>query len=136
MMQRVFIDTNLLIYYFSDDAIKSPLAEKLLNDSKYIFVTSTQVLSELLNVLQRKQIRDISQLKGYLAEIKSSFEIVSFDTHDLEIALGIKSKYKLSYYDSLIVTNALTSQCSILYSEDMHHHLKIEKKLTIVNPFK
>jgi predicted nucleic acid-binding protein len=135
-MQRVFIDTNILIYYFSKDPVKFSLAEKLLSNNRLRYITSTQVLSEFLSVILRKHITDISQAKQYLTEIISLFEIIPFDIRDMENALDIKDKYKLSYYDSIIATNALTSDCTILYSEDMHHNLKIEKKLKVVNPFK
>jgi predicted nucleic acid-binding protein len=135
-MQRVFIDTNILIYYFSKDPVKFSLAEKLLSNNRLRYITSTQVLSEFLSVILRKHITDISQAKQYLTEIISLFEIIPFDIRDMENSLDIKDKYKLSYYDSIIATNALTSDCTILYSEDMHHNLKIEKKLKVVNPFK
>ena len=134
-MQRVFIDTNILIYYFSKDTTKFPLAEKLLTDSRYRFVTSTQVLSEFLSVMLRKGISDTRQAKQFLSAIISIFEIVSFDVADLEKALDIKTKYQLSYYDSLIVANALESNCSILYTEDLHHNTKITQKLKVLNPF-
>ena len=47
----------------------------------------------------------------------------------------IRSKYKYSYYDSLIIATALESKCKILYSEDMHHGQIIENSLKIINPF-
>ena len=40
-----------------------------------------------------------------------------------------------TYWDSLIVATALSSECSILYSEDMQHNQLIENKLRIINPF-
>ena len=40
-----------------------------------------------------------------------------------------------SLYDALIISSALEANCSILYSEDMHHGHCIDKRLKIVNPF-
>lgn len=50
-------------------------------------------------------------------------------------AAKLREKHLFSYYDSLIVSSALLGECNILYSEDMQHNLKVEKTLTIVNPF-
>ena len=50
--------------------------------------------------------------------------------------LKIKDKYKLQFYDSLIIATALENNCSVLYSEDMQHGFEIENTLTIINPFK
>ena len=44
--------------------------------------------------------------------------------------------YAFSYWDSLVISSALESGCSILYSEDMQNGQVINKKLTIKNPFK
>jgi len=93
-------------------------------------------LSEFLSVFLKKYSDDITLLKSCLANIHASFNVVNFDSKDLENALNIRKRYKLSYYDSLIITSALENDCTLLYSEDMHHKLKIEKRLSIINPFK
>ena len=136
MSNRVFIDTNILIYYFLKDKEKFSITENLLTDSTLQIVTSTQVLSELISVILKKKLNDIESARYYLKYAKSAFEVVSFDENDLDTALRIKERYKLSYYDSLIVANALKSNCSILYTEDLHHSLKIDKTLKVINPFK
>jgi len=38
-------------------------------------------------------------------------------------------------FDAIIVASALETGCNILYSEDMQHNMKIDRKLSIVNPF-
>ncbi len=40
-----------------------------------------------------------------------------------------------SFWDSLIVSSALSGGCKVLYSEDMQHKLVINQRLTILNPF-
>lgn len=49
-------------------------------------------------------------------------------------ALSIKELYQLSYWDSLILSAAERSDCSILYSEDLSSGQKYGKVLC-VNPF-
>jgi predicted nucleic acid-binding protein len=63
------------------------------------------------------------------------FNIFTINKRTTEIALDIMNRYKYSYYDSLILSAALGSDCSILYSEDMQHEQVIEKSLKIINPF-
>ncbi len=53
-----------------------------------------------------------------------------------DMASELREKYSLSFWDSLIVASALWAECSILYTEDMQHGLKVEEKLTVLNPFK
>ena len=48
--------------------------------------------------------------------------------------LAPQARYKLSYYDALIVAAALESGCKRLLSEDLQHGLKVEK-LVITNPY-
>jgi len=53
----------------------------------------------------------------------------------IQKAISIKEKYQMQWYDSLIIGSALQANCTILYSEDMHHGFIIEDSLSIVNPF-
>ncbi|SFO87434.1 PIN domain-containing protein [Hydrogenimonas thermophila] len=65
----------------------------------------------------------------------NNLEIVSFSLDTQIKAIDIKEKYKLQYYDSLILATALENGCNILYSEDMQHNQIIENQLKIINPF-
>ena len=51
------------------------------------------------------------------------------------MAFDLQTRYRLSFYDSLIVAAALDAGCKILYSEDLQHGQQIEG-VTITNPFK
>jgi predicted nucleic acid-binding protein len=57
-----------------------------------------------------------------------------FDIDDRAVALA--QRYGLSIFDATIVGSALLASCRRLISEDMHHGLVIEGKLTIHNPFR
>jgi predicted nucleic acid-binding protein len=54
---------------------------------------------------------------------------------EIETGLNIKHKTGYSYWDSLIIATALNSGCKLLYTEDLAHGQKLEKKLSIINPF-
>jgi predicted nucleic acid-binding protein len=51
-------------------------------------------------------------------------------------SVDIMNKYDFQLFDSIIISSALESGCSLLYSEDMNDEQIIEKQLKIVNPFK
>jgi len=57
----------------------------------------------------------------------------TFET--LKLAKKLIKKYNFQLFDSVVVASSLEANCSILYSEDMHNGLIVEKKLTIINPF-
>jgi predicted nucleic acid-binding protein len=51
------------------------------------------------------------------------------------LAHHLVERYDFQLFDSIIVASALEAECDILYSEDLHHGLIVEDKLTILNPF-
>lgn len=53
----------------------------------------------------------------------------------LDQSLTDAGAYRFSYWDSLIVSSALTEGATLIYSEDMQNGLKVENQLRIINPF-
>jgi predicted nucleic acid-binding protein len=47
----------------------------------------------------------------------------------------LRQQYNLSFWDSLIVSSALSVKANYLYSEDMQNGLIIHQNLKIINPF-
>jgi len=64
--------------------------------------------------------------------LRCRFFVPGADWH--EQASVLREKYKLSFWDSLVVASAHAGSCEILFSEDMQHGLRINA-LEIVNPF-
>jgi predicted nucleic acid-binding protein len=141
MIDKVFFDTNILIYLFDksdkqkQDVIKKVISEHFI--SSQIFL-SVQVINEFINVTTRKIDQPISftRLKEIIEILDEMFIISSISLNTTLKAVEISKKYKLSHWDSLIISSALEARCNILYSEDMQHNFLIEEKLRIVNPFK
>ena len=135
MKDRVFFDSNIIIYsYSSTELDKSAIANELIFSLDEIII-STQVINEVTNILYKKFKLDTSSIRNAVLEIDNNFRIVGFSLKTQLKALEIKDKYKLQYYDSLILATALENGCTVLYSEDMQHNQIIENKLKIVNPF-
>lgn len=51
-------------------------------------------------------------------------------------SLHLAQRYQLSVYDALMLAIALRGGSTVFYSEDMHHGLVIEDRMTILNPFR
>lgn len=138
MTDKVFLDTNIIVYSFDrSDTGKNKKAKKLLDR---LFINSeckisTQVIQEFCSVAFRKMKPPLAEreVKEFISTISES-NIETIDVHTIIKALDIKSEYSLSFWDSLVVSTALLSECSILYSEDMQDGFVIDA-LTIKNPF-
>ena len=134
MQDRVFLDTNILLYAFSSKEIqKHEIAKKIvLADA----VISVQVINEVsVNLIKKFKFSE-DEVASF---IKSSYARYQFATLDKETFLkasSLRKKYFLSYFDSIIVATALMADCNILYSEDMQHNLIVNNCLKIVNPFR
>lgn len=134
MRDRVFIDTNILIYSYSNEEEKKEKAVNLIkqNDS----IISLQVLNEFVNVLKKKFGQIEKDILKAIEEIESSLIIWDFNIDLIKRAIILSERYLYSYFDCLIIASALDSGCSILYTEDMQHSQLIHNKLRILNPFR
>jgi len=134
MKGKVFIDTNVFIYLYSDDEPeKKTLAIKQLENNQCL--TSTQALNELSNVFTRKWKLSAQDVENVISEISQVCEIKLLDVDTVKKALKIHDEYGYSYYDCLMLSSALQNKCEFIFSEDMQDGQKIED-LEIINIFK
>ncbi|HOF00367.1 MAG TPA: PIN domain-containing protein [Spirochaetota bacterium] len=136
MPDKIFIDTNLLVYaYVEQDKEKhDKILDFFLSIRKNYCFVSVQVINEFYSALSKNKVPH-NIIHNNIIEISNICNIADLDFEIVKLCLHIKEKYKLPYWDSLIVTTAIKNECAILYSEDLQHNLKIEKKLKIINPF-
>nr|VFJ57804.1 MAG: Predicted nucleic acid-binding protein, contains PIN domain [Candidatus Kentron sp. DK] len=136
----VFLDTNMWVYLFTDthdaeNRRKQDIVRQVLSNRSNI-VVSTQVLNEASNVWLKKYGLDIDRVKSYLKTIRKSAEVHLLNEALTFRALDLFDRYKLSFYDSLIVAAALDAGCRTLYTEDLQHGQRIGERLTIEDPFR
>jgi len=141
MKDKVFIDTNIFVYAFLDTDDSSQHAKHLKAveflkqfDADSQVIISTQVLSEYYSALLKNKISD-EDIQESAKQLVNSIEVVSVSKKIVMDSYSIKNKYRYSYWDSLIISSALQSNCTVLYSEDLQHSQKIENQLSIINPF-
>jgi predicted nucleic acid-binding protein len=132
MQDKVFLDTNILLYLLSDNTPKKKIAKRLLNSNHNI---STQVLNEFGNVCLNKLKINHLDVITMINELVVNTTIYNYNSNTIIQAITIKHTYQLQFYDALIIATALENNCNILYSEDMHHNQLIENKLKIINSF-
>ncbi|NER23988.1 MAG: PIN domain-containing protein [Symploca sp. SIO1B1] len=132
-----FIDSNVWLYGFSTDQKedrKRILAKQLIKEKRIII--STQIINEVCRNLLKKHKLDEQSILTLVKSFYSKYQVISFNLNIIESASNIRTQYNISFWDSLIVSCALSANVDILYSEDMQDGLTLERKLTIVNPFK
>ena len=134
MKDKIFIDTNILLYAYSTEKNKQEIAQNIINTNNNIYI-SKQVINETINILIKKFKLNIKDIINVVKELEKEFIILDFDIQTQLNALKLKQNYNLQFYDALIVSTALENSCTILYSEDMQDKLVIEKKLKNINPF-
>jgi predicted nucleic acid-binding protein len=116
--EKVFLDTNILVYFYSNtDSKKQREASNEI--STHQCVISTQVLSELSNVSIKKLLLPISQIQRDIQELLNYCTLSIIDADTIIHALTVQSQYGFSYYDSLIIASAIESACEYLFSEDL-----------------
>jgi predicted nucleic acid-binding protein len=134
--QRCFIDTNIWLYAFieTDGAQKSAAAKSVIQ--KPDVVVSTQVINEVCVNLLKKVSLPEDNIQALITAFYEKYTVADVDKVILLKASQLRMDYSLSYWDSLIVANALNADCAVLYSEDMQDGLQVEQRLTIINPIK
>ena len=136
-MSGKFLDTNILIYAHDIDAgdrhWRAKELVKALWDSGEGML-STQVLNEFyVNVTQKipspmDPVRARAVLETYL-----SWNVQTLDPQSALIASEVQQRYRISYWDALIVYAASKGGASILYSEDLNTG-QVMEGVHIVNP--
>ena len=139
MNGRFFLDTNLFVYSFDRDSPeKSSRAARLIRQAltHRKGIVSYQVVQEFFNVALRRFAHPLTP-----ADAEQYFTVVFrplLSVHSSPAlygeALRLYGRYRLGWYDSLIVAAALQARCTTLYTEDLQHGLQIGE-LRVENPF-
>ena len=139
MNDRVFIDSNIVVYMFpKTDPTKQLRARELIKgySKKNSAVISFQVIQEFINVAIRKYNDFVEEINlfEFVETILYPMWKINPSREFYNKTYEIKLIWKFSFYDILIVAAATEAECSIIYSEDLQHVQKIYTT-EIVNPF-
>lgn len=139
MNGKHFLDTNIFFYCFDNsDTNKKVRALTLIGEALQSGkgIISWQVIQEFLNVSTKKFVSPLKAVdaKVYLQKVLFPMCVVFPNLSIFQNSIELQDKTGYSFYDSLIIASALSQDCSILYSEDLHNGTEING-LKLVNPF-
>lgn len=137
-MPRAFVDTNILVYAHDRSAGARHLRARELVERLWTErsgVLSTQVLQEFYVNVRKIARRPISRAaaKRLVADYLT-WEVVINDGDSILSALELERRYRLSFWDALIVQAANSGAVEVLYSEDLSHG-QVYGLVEAVNPF-
>jgi predicted nucleic acid-binding protein len=138
MTERVFVDTDVLVYAHDlDGEVKRAIAEHVLRQlwSDETGALSSQVLQEFYAALTsgvtspvpRRAARDL--VSAYCV-----WPVAILDAADLLTASDIEERYRLTFRDALVVVAARKSHATLLLSERVRPFRPIAG-LEVRNPF-
>lgn len=139
MSDRFFLDTNIFVYSFDTSSPKkSARATKLIRTAIETRggIVSYQVVQEFFNVALRRFSKPMSVVDAeqYLSTTFRPLLSVHSSQALYGEALRVAGRYRLSWYDSLVVASAVEGKCDVLYSEDFQDGQQMGS-VTVSNPF-
>jgi len=140
MSDKAFFDTNLFIYvYDGRDPSKQRRAVDLLVRAwaEGTLVVSYQVIQEFFNFALRKAEVKMtpSDAQRMLVDVFRPLHLVPPSLALIGSAIEIADRFRLSWYDSLIVAAAQHGGCTRLYSEDLQHGQRFGP-VEVIDPFR
>jgi predicted nucleic acid-binding protein len=130
-----FVDTNIWLYAFirGQSAAKTPIAQAIV--SKPQLIVSTQVISEVCVNLIRKASFPEPQIRELAVAFFQKHTVILPNEEIILRASSLRERHGLAYWDSLLVSTALSAGATQFYSEDMQDGQVFEGRLQVVNPF-
>jgi predicted nucleic acid-binding protein len=134
-MNVEFVDTNVLIYAHAGrlDPKQPPAMELILRlDEQGNGALSTQVLIEFYSAMNSKLHRGkyaeeaVKELSSWLIHRPSHADVLN--------TIQLQRRFRLSWWDALIVNSAVESGAKVLWTEDLNHEQRFGD-LVVRNPF-
>lgn len=137
MPDRIFVDTNILVYAHDFSAgIKHATAKNLIQElwENKTGCLSIQVMQEFYVSVTQKvpNPMDYVKAKGIIRDL-SYWKIHAPKVEDLLNAVDIQQRYQVSFWDAMILQSALQLECSLLWSEDLNPG-QVYESIKLINP--
>lgn len=134
-----FLDTNIFVYCFDDtDRAKQQRCRDLVRTALVGREgrISSQVIIEFCNLALRRFARPLSesQCRDYVETVLQPMHAVSTTPELVVETLALTARYRISWYDALIVAAAIKVQAQELISEDLHPGLQVAG-CTLISPW-
>ncbi|RZB37600.1 MAG: hypothetical protein SRB2_01144 [Desulfobacteraceae bacterium Eth-SRB2] len=125
MKDKVFLDTNILIYAHDMDAglthdMALSIIEKIWEEE--IGIIRTQVIQEFYVNVTRKISNPITPVQARGIILNYFFwQVEAIEPQTILSASEIEEKYIVSFWDSLIIATASQSEAGKILTEDLNH---------------
>lgn len=138
MPDRIFVDTNILVYAHDVSAgIKNTTAKNLIQElweNKAGFL-SIQVMQEFYVTVTQK----VPNRMDSITAIGIVRDLSYWNVHEPKIddvinAVDIQLRYQISFWDAMILQSALQLECNLLWSEDLNPG-QVYDSVKLINPF-
>ena len=130
------LDTNVLVYAFSKagrDAAKARIAREWVNREDW--GVPFQVLQEFyVNAIRTPHQIGHDEAVAMIEEIASSRPVIGADLALMRLALQIKRRYGIAYWDAAVIAGARRLGAAVLVSEDLSHGQDYGG-VRVLNPF-
>ena len=138
MTGPVFVDTNVFVYLHDDS---EPKKKQRADDWIEFLVSrragrlSFQVLQELYAVLTRtiEETLPTETARDIVRDL-IAWRPTPIDLSILERAWAVQQRYTLSWWDSLIIAAAQSSQCEVVLTEDLQDG-QVFGAVRVIDPF-
>ena len=139
MSDRIFVDTNILIYAHDISAgFKHRIAKDLLVElwENGQGCLSIQILQEFFVTVTRKVSNplEVPLAKKVITSL-SHWTLHEPRKDDVLIAIDLHQRYLVSFWDAMVINSAQQLECNILWSEDLNPGQSYGN-IRIVNPFR
>lgn len=119
----VFLDTNILVYAVESggpDPGKHAVAHELAHRSNVTL--STQVLGEFYTaVTHRRRASPLTHEEAIAwIQLWKRHDIRPLTVAHVDLALALRGRFEIHYFDSLVLASARLAGCAIVYSEDLN----------------
>jgi predicted nucleic acid-binding protein len=133
-----FVDTNILVYAYDSSAERRhELARALLAElwQSGQGCLSIQTLQEFFVTITRKvaQPMPADQAAQIISDL-GHWKVHTPTVEDVLTAIALQQRYRLSFWDALILTSAERLECGVVWSEDLNPGQSYTT-VKILNPF-
>lgn len=138
MPDRIFVDTNILVYAHDVSAGSKHTAAK--NLIRELWESKTGCLS--LQVMQEFYV-SVTQKVPSPMKVSTATEVIRdlsyWQVHEPNIedvlsAVALQQRYQISFWDAMILQSARKLECTLIWSEDLNPG-QVYESVKLVNPF-
>jgi len=138
MPAKVFVDTNILVYAHDISAGAKHERARDLVASLWQDETgclSLQVMQEFYVSITQKVAHPIdpSNAQKIIRDL-SYWRVHEPKVDDVLAAIELQQRYRLSFWDAMILQNAVQLECNLIWSEDLNPG-QVYAGVALVNPF-